>query len=200
MKRFSLTLTALIAASFLLVPEALTAGGIEGTVTVKGARDARDAVIYVDEIKGKVFEAPKEHAKMDQKNMAFIPHVLPVLAGTKVDFHNSDAVLHNVFTPDKVADKFNLGTWPQGQVKSYTFKNVGSAVMLCNVHPEMEAFVVVLPTPYFAKTGPDGRFRIEGVPAGTYTVKVWHEKLKAQSASVAVPAEGTATVTFALSR
>lgn len=200
MKRFNLTWAALIVASFLLIPGTLTAGSIEGTVTVKGVKDARDAVIYVDEIKGKKFEAPKEHAKMDQKNMVFIPHVLPILVGTSVDFLNSDAVLHNVFTPDKVADKFNLGTWPQGQVRSYTFKNVGSAVMLCNVHPEMEAFVVVLPTPYFAKTGPDGKFRIEGVPAGTYTVKVWHERLKAQAASVAVPAEGAATVSFALSR
>jgi hypothetical protein len=109
-------------------------------------------------------------------------------------------VLHNVFTPDKCADKFNLGTWPKGEVRGYTFKNVGSAVMLCNVHPEMEAFVVVVPTPYFAKTGPDGKFKIGGVPAGSYTVQIWHEKLKAQAASVTVPAEGAATVSFALSK
>ena len=200
MKRFSSLGVALVALSFWSVPAALKAGTIEGTVTAKGARDARDAVIYVDAIKDKIFEAPKEHAKMDQKNMVFIPHALPVLVGTAVDFLNSDAVLHNVFTPDKVAGKFNLGTWPQGQTRSYTFKNVGSATMLCNVHPEMAAFVVTLPTPYFAKTGPDGKFKIEGIPAGSYTVQIWHEKLKAQAASVTVPAEGTATVTFALSK
>ena len=179
----------------------LGAGTIEGTVTAAGARNARDAVIYVDAIKGQAFKAPKEHAEMDQKNMVFIPRVLPVLAGTVVDFLNSDDVLHNVFTPDKCAEKFNLGTWPKGQVRSYTFKQVGcAAVMLCNVHPEMEAFVVALPTPYFAKTGPDGKFKIEGVPAGTYTVQIWHEKLKAPAASVAVPAEGVAAVSFALSK
>lgn len=200
MKRFSLTLAALIAVPFLSVPAALQAGTIEGTVTVKGARDARDVVIYVDAIKDKVFEAPKEPAKMDQKNMMFTPHVLPLLAGTTVDFLNSDAVLHNVFTPDKVADKFNLGTWPQGQKRSYTFKNVGSAVMLCNVHPEMEAFVVVLPTPYFAKTGSDGKFKIEGVPAGSYTVQIWHKKLKGQAAPVTVPGEGAVMVNFALTK
>lgn len=157
-------------------------------------------MIYVDAIKAKGFEAPKEHAKMDQKGMVFLPHVLPVLVGTRVDYHNSDAVLHNVFTPDKVAEKFNLGTWPKGEVRGYTFKNVGSAVMLCNVHPEMEAFVVVVPTPYFAKTGPDGKFRIEGVPAGTYSVQIWHEKLKGQAAPVTVAGEGTATLAFALSK
>ncbi|MBI2503728.1 MAG: carboxypeptidase regulatory-like domain-containing protein [Candidatus Latescibacteria bacterium] len=201
MKRFSMALAALIAASSLSVPVALQAGTIEGTVTAKGARDARDAVVYVDVIKDKVFPPPKEHAKMDQKNMVFIPHVLPVLAGTTVDFLNSDDVLHNVFTPDKCAQKFNLGTWPKGQSRAFTFKQVGcAAVMLCNVHPEMEAFVVASPTPYFAKTGPDGKFRIEGVPAGSYTVQIWHEKLKASPAAVTVPAEGTATIAFALAK
>ena len=200
MKRFGWAPATVIGALFLLLPGTLRAGTIEGMVTVKGARNARDAVIYVDEIKDKVFEAPKEHAKMDQKNMVFNPHVLPVLVGTSVDFYNSDVVLHNIFSPDKIADEFSLGTWPQGQMRSYTFKNMGSAVVLCNVHPEMEAFVVVLPTPYFTKTGPDGKFKIEGLPAGTCTVKVWHEKLKAQAVSVTVPEEGTATVAFALSK
>lgn len=191
----------LLALLLLTGAAALQAGTIEGTVTAAGVRNARDAVVYVDELKDQVFKAPKEHAEMDQKNMVFIPHVLPVLAGTTVDFLNSDDVLHNVFTPDKCAEKFNLGTWPKGQVRSYTFKQVGcAAVMLCNVHPEMEAFVVALPTPYFAKTGPDGRFKIEGVPAGACTVKVWHEKLKAQAAPVTVPGEGAATVSFALSK
>ncbi|MBM2832815.1 MAG: hypothetical protein HW414_1867 [Dehalococcoidia bacterium] len=158
-------------------------------------------MIYVDVIKDKVFPAAKEHAKMDQKNMVFIPHVLPILAGTAVDFLNSDDVLHNVFTPDKCAMKFNLGTWPKGQARSFTFKQVGcAAVMLCNVHPEMEAFVVASPTPYFAKTGPDGKFKIEGVPAGSYTVQIWHEKLKAPAAAVTVPAEGAATIAFALAK
>jgi plastocyanin len=201
MKRFSLTLAALIAPVFFSAPGGLQAGTIEGTVTAKGTRDARDAVIYVDKIPDKTFAPPKEHAKMDQKNMVFIPHVLPILAGTAVDFLNSDDVLHNVFTPDKCAMKFNLGTWPKGQSRSFTFKQVDcAAVMLCNVHPEMEAFVVASPTPYFAKTGADGKFKIEGVPAGSYTLQIWHEKLKAESAPVTVPAEGAATVAFTLAK
>lgn len=194
-----------VALGLLFLPiSAAFAGTITGKITVKGVRDARDAVVYVDAIPGKAFVAPQEHAKMDQKNMVFIPHVVPVLAGTTVDFLNTDDVLHNVFTPDKCADKFNLGTWPKGQTRSYVFKQAGcEAVMLCNVHPEMEAFVVVLSTPYFGETDAAGAYTIEGVPAGEYTLKVWHAKLKKaepEMLEIAVPAEGKTEANFSLKR
>jgi plastocyanin len=180
MKRF------LPVALFLIMAVPLFAGDIHGKVAAKGVRNSADAVVYVDTIAGKTFPPPAEHAKMDQKNMVFIPHVLPVVAGTSVDFHNSDAVLHNVFSPDACADHFNLGTWPQGQVKSFTFKKPCFASLLCKVHPEMEGFLTVMPTPYFAVTAADGSYVIKDVPDGSYTVKVWHPKLKAAQKSVAV--------------
>ena len=173
MKKLMLALTSLAIA----LPA--TAGDLHGKLVCKGARDCADAVVYVAAIAGKTFPAPKEHVTMDQKSMVFVPHVLPVLVGTTVDFLNSDAVLHNVYTPDACAEKFNLGTWPQGQVKSYTFSRECVATMLCKVHPEMEAYVVAVPTPYFASVKADGTFRIADVPDGSYTVKAWHPKLKA---------------------
>jgi hypothetical protein len=134
---------------------------------------------------------------MDQKNLKFHPHVLPILAGTTVDFQNSDDVLHNVFSPDACADKMNLGTWPKGQSRSYTYKNPGCVtVMLCNVHPEMEAYVLALETPYFAVSAVDGKYEIKDVPAGKYDLKIWHEKLKAQIVSVTVPEKGDVTIDF----
>jgi len=162
------------------------AGEIKGTVKAVGARTNADAVVYVDTIAGKTFPAPEKHVECDQKNLVFMPHVLPVLVGTTVDFKNSDAVLHNVFSPDKCADKFNLGSWPQGQVRSYTFKMPCAATLLCNVHPEMEGFVVAVPTPYFAVTDKSGAYAIHDVPDGTYTVKVWHPKLKETSRQLTV--------------
>jgi plastocyanin len=176
----------IIAAIITIAALPLAAGDIHGKVACKGVRNSADAVVYVDRIAGKTFPPPAAHAKVDQKAMQFLPRVLPVVIGTTVDFLNSDAVLHNVFSPDACAEKFNLGTWPQGQSKSYAFKKECMAVLLCNVHPEMEAFVVVVPTPYFAVTAPDGSYTIKDVPDGSYTVKVWHTKLKATQKSVTV--------------
>ncbi len=180
MEQKAILLTALLFA----VP--VLGGDIHGKVNAKGVRNSADAVVYVDKVAGKTFLPPAEHARIDQKNMQFTPHVLPVVTGTTVDFLNSDALLHNVFSPDACADRFNLGTWPQGQVKSFTFKKECFAALLCKVHPEMEGFVVALPTPYFAVTSADGSYHIKDVPDGSYTVKVWHPKLKAAQKSVAV--------------
>jgi len=175
-----------------------TAGELKGTVKATGARNNADAVVYVDTIQGKTFPAPEKHAEVDQKNMLFMPHVLAVLVGTTVDFRNSDTVLHNVFSPDKCADKFNLGSWPTGKIRSYTFKQPCAATLLCNVHPEMEGFVVAVPTPYFAVTDKTGAYDIKDIPDGTYTVKVWHPKLKEASEQVTV--SGPTTKDFALKR
>ena len=168
------------------------AGELKGTVKAVGQKNSGDAVVYVDAIPGKTFPAPPAHAQVDQKNMVFIPRVLPVLVGTTVDFLNGDPVLHNVFSPDKCAEKFNLGSWPQGQVRGYTFKSPCAATLLCNVHPEMEAFVVAVPTPYFAVTDRNGAYVIKDVPDGTCTVKVWHPRLKETSRSVTVSGSTTA--------
>ncbi len=186
---------------FLLAVAAgtLGAGDLHGKVTCKGVRDSADAVVYVGAIPGKTFPPPTEHARIDQKNLLFSPHVLAVLVGTTVDFMNSDAVLHNVFSPDGCADKFNLGTWPKGEIRSYTFKKeCVAATLLCKVHPEMEAFVVSVPTPYFTTTKKDGSYRIENVPDGSYTLKVWHPKLKATQKAVTVA--GATAADFEISK
>ena len=107
-----------------------SAGTITGKVKARGVKNSADAVVYIDKIPSKTFPAPKDHALMDQKNLTFTPHVLPIVAGTTVDFLNSDDVLHNVFSPDQCTNKFNLGSWPKGQKKSFTFKEPGPTVVL----------------------------------------------------------------------
>jgi plastocyanin len=174
------------------------AGDIHGKVTCKGASNCADAVVYVGAIAGKTFPAPAAHAKMNQLNMTFVPRVLPVLVGTTVDFLNSDAVLHNVFSPDACADKFNLGTWPKGQTKSYTFQKECGAALLCKVHPDMEGYVVAVPTPYFAQAKGDGSYQIADVPDGNYTLKVWHPRLKGKEK--AVKAAGSTQADFEIAR
>jgi len=192
MKRMSIIFTLTLLAFPVL------GGEIHGKVTCKGVRDSADAVVYVAAAQGKTFPAPAAHASINQQNLLFAPHVLPVLVGTTVDFLNSDTVLHNVFSPDSCADKFNLGTWPKGQIKSFTFKKECAATLLCKVHPEMEAFVVAVPTPYFAVTKADGSYAIANVPDGSYTLKVWHPKLKGVQKTVAVA--GPTSVEFEIAR
>jgi plastocyanin len=189
----------LLSVLMLSLAAPLVAGEIHGKVACKGVKDSSDAVVYVAAIAGKTFPPPAEHAKIDQASLVFHPHVLAILAGTTVDFLNSDAVLHNVFSPDACADKFNLGTWPQGQTRNYTFKKECVASLLCKVHPEMEAFVVAVPTPYFAVTKADGSYTLAGIPDGTYTLKVWHPKLKGTEKSVTV-ANGAAAADFEIAR
>ncbi|MGH9773904.1 MAG: carboxypeptidase regulatory-like domain-containing protein [Candidatus Acidiferrales bacterium] len=172
------------------------AGDIKGKVTAQGMRSPQNIVVYVDQIAGKKFDPPAQHVLIDQKKMTFVPHVVVVLQGTTVDFLNSDPVGHNVYWPSVSGNKklsHNLGTWPQGDKKSFQFNDLGTASLLCNVHPEMSGYVVVAPTPYFAVTDKDGDYEIKGVPAGHYTLKTWSEDGKPSTQPVDVGA-GSVTV------
>ena len=172
-------------------------GTINGTVKAKKAKYLRDTLVYIENVTNS-FEPPQEHAVMDQKNMAFIPHVLPLLKGTTVDFLNSDMVQHNVYSPDAVTDNVNLGTWLKGEVRPFTFNKLGVVSMRCNVHVDMLAYVLVLQNPYFAKLNNDGSFSITNMPEGKYTLKLWNERYKAGDRQVEVKANTTSTIEFEL--
>jgi plastocyanin len=176
------------------------ASGVTGTVKVTGAASNADAVVYIQTVQGAA--APAKALTMDQAKMQFVPHVLPVVSGATVKFLNDDPTPHNVFSPDN--EKFNLGTWPQGQTKDYTFSKCAKFpcvyTLLCRVHPEMEGYVVVLQNAFFAVSGKDGHYAIDGVPPGSYTVGVWHSKGKAAPKPVTVAADKPATVDFVLAR
>ena len=170
-------------------------GSIAGRVDSPWVRRIEGAV-YVERIEGGKFDPPKEAAVMDQKDLVFVPHVLPVLVGTTVRFPNSDTVRHNVLSPKGSPKVFNLGTYDAGEAKEVVFETPGVVPLLCNVHSEMSAFVLVLETPWFARTDRTGGFQIEGVPPGTYRLTAWHEKLKPLTKDVKVEAGKTAEVVF----
>ncbi len=181
---------------------AMQAGEIKGKVNVQGLKSAENIAVYVEAIPGKDFPAPAQHVTVDQKQMKFVPHVIAVQKGTTVDFLNSDPVGHNVYWPSISGNKklaHNLGTWPKGQSKPFQFNDLGFASLLCNVHPEMSGYVVVVPTPYFAVTDKDGNFVIKDVPPGKYTVKTWSEEGKPVTQTVEVSGAST-SVTLTVSK
>jgi plastocyanin len=184
-----------IAASITLaLAGASWANEIKGKVSVQGIKSSENIAVYVDVTADKKFDPPKDHVVVDQKKMAFIPHVVAVQQGTTVDFLNSDTVGHNVYWPSISGNKklsHNLGTWPKDQKKPFQFNDLGTASLLCNVHPEMSGYVVVVPTPYFAVTDKDGSFEIKNIPAGKYTLKTWSEDGKPTTQAVDVSAATT---------
>src|SRR5438445_11697799 len=122
-----------------------------GTMSGKVSGVSGESAVYVDAIPGKTFP-PAQHPVMDQKGLMFQPHLMVVPQGTTVDFLNSDKVAHNVFWTSVGGNKkltHNLGTWPQGEKRSFKFDNPGAVPLLCNVHHEMSGYIVVYTSPYY---------------------------------------------------
>lgn len=182
------------------VPKIDNAGSITGVVTCARMRNNADAIVFIETVGDNKFPPAAEHAIIDQLNLTFVPHVIAVQKGTTIDFPNSDAVRHNVFSPPKSPLQFNLGTYPQGVIKEVLFDVAGETPLNCNVHAEMSCFAVALENPYFAVTDRDGKYVIEDVPPGTYVVKTWHEKLSEVSQEITVEAGKASTANFELKK
>lgn len=162
----------------------------------------RWSLVYVKDEEGNlkdVVATPSDPVLMDQVGCIFKPHVVAAVVGQPVEFKNSDDVLHNVRSVCKENPIFNVAQPIKGMktVRKFEAPEVGIEIR-CDVHFWMKSFVHILDNPFFSVTGDDGSFKIEGLPEGTYTVSVWHEKLGEQSQSVTVGADEDKTVDFAL--
>ena len=189
------------------------AGKISGTVKVKGLRTPANVLVYLTKAPQAIEDLSKVKFVMDQRNLEFIPHVLPVVVGATVDFPNNDKVDHNVFSMSRTK-KFNLGSYKAGESKSVLFDKPGIVELRCDVHAEMAAYILVLKSPYFAVTDKHGRFEIPDANAlkqtgftgvkdlapGKYFIKTWHEKLKTQKKTAVVPENGDVTIQLDLIR
>jgi plastocyanin len=164
-------------------PAAAGGGTVKGTIAGPTG-PVPDAVVLIDGP-----EAPATagawHPAIAQRNQTFVPHVLAVPVGTTVDFPNDDPVLHNVFSAS-VAKKFDVGMYEKGKTRSVTFDTPGIVRIGCNVHPRMEAFVVVHTNPWVAVSDASGSYTVAGVPSGAYQLRVWHETLAEQRLPVTV--------------
>jgi plastocyanin len=156
----------------------------------------RDFVVNVEQLPGGA--APKEPlAVTTQKDANFEPHVLPISVGTTVRWPNEDDIFHNVFSSSEVKE-FDLGYYKKEATPEVVFDKVGRVDVFCAIHTKMHCIILVLPNPYFSPVDAKGRYTIRNVPAGTYRVRAWHERLPSEIKDVVVPADGEVKVDFVL--
>jgi plastocyanin len=158
-------------------------------------RDAptrRQSIVYLETAPQGAFEdAGVARASLDQKDEAFLPYVLPIVVGTIVDFPNRDRTYHNVFSLSRVKS-FDLGRYARGQSKSVLFDHPGVVRVFCDIHSHMSAYILVFAHRFFAATDPEGRYHIDGVPAGSYELSVWTDGRVRETRPVRVPEGGGA--------
>lgn len=165
------------------------APSIDGAVTWLGRPAAAAVVELVSVVGATPPRAAGDTVMIDQRHLRFAPNVLGVPVGTVVEFKNSDPIMHNVFSPARQGADFDLGTYPQEESRTHLFDQSGTFVILCHVHPEMAAWVVVSESPFVAVTDDEGAFSMEGIPPGEYEATIWYRRRSADGGLVTVPSD-----------
>ncbi|HEY6888965.1 MAG TPA: plastocyanin/azurin family copper-binding protein [Solirubrobacter sp.] len=187
--------TLVVALSIAAAPALGEGGTIKGKVDATPPKYLEDTVVYLKEVPGTY---PKKTHAYDQKGMRFIPHVMTVTVGDTVDFLNGDNLVHNVYSSDN--EGYNLGSFKQGEKRTYTFEKQGVYGQLCSIHPEMQGYIFVGQNPYASAVDKQGAFEIKNVPAGSYKLAVWNSHLKAADKPVTVAAGKVVEESFSLKR
>jgi len=161
----------------------------DGKGPARGA-DPLQAVVYFEPEGGahapRAAKGPETAYQLLTKRKEFVPHVLAVPVGSRVQFPNEDPILHNVFSVSP-GNAFDLGIYRVGPPKEKRFEQPGVVRVYCNVHQAMAAYVLVLDTSFFASPGADGSFRLTGLPRGPGKLTVWHEQADPWSEEVTLP-------------
>ena len=172
------TLPWLALSGLLMVVDGVAAqtASVSGSVR-DGGIPLVNAAIYLVPLTDTDPVPPESRVSIDQAHLRFVPSVVVVPPGTEVSFMNSDDVPHNVFGPGgAVGHKFDLGTYERTGSKIEIFQKEGVHIVLCHIHPEMAAYVIVAPTPYKGVTAADGTWSIADVPPGHYRLHAWHSR------------------------
>lgn len=158
----------------------------------------QNVFVYVKEgLVPRLYPVPSTPVVLDQQKCRYVPRVLGIQVGQQLTIRNSDPLLHNVRSEGQINQPFDVGTPIQGMEVKRTFSTREVMVPFkCNVHAWMQAYVGVLEHPFFAVTDGDGHFSIPQLPAGTYTIEIWHERLGSQTQQVTLSAKDSKDLTF----
>ncbi len=168
------------------------------TTAKKSAPEVTNVVVYLEETGRKgAYTPPSRPVRLVQQDTKFIPHILPILKGTKVEIVNKDDYYHNVFSNSE-AKRFNIGRQLTNVVVTEVFETSAFVPIFCDIHLEMSAYVVVLDNPYFTIPDANGRYTIPDVPPGRYRVTTWHERLVGQQQEITVTDGGIVIVDISL--
>ncbi len=206
----------LVAVILLTSPIHVGAGTITGTVRAQGVQtesddgsegayasrkfkftermdyaEMKDFVVYIDGPVEGVSRSTNYAKIITQKDATFNPRILPIAVGTTVEWPNRDDIYHNVFSFSE-PKPFDLGLY-KDEMKHITFDQPGRVDVFCAIHKNMNCIILVLENPFFAQTDSRGRYTISDVPAGTYQLKVWHERMPPQTKEITVTESGTVT-------
>jgi plastocyanin len=166
-------------------------------VAVNGGMLANVFVWVKGGLEGKTFAPSAESVVLDQKGCLYSPHVIGLQANQELQITNSDSFSHNVHPLPKTNREWNKSQTPGSAPEKTTFPRQELMIAVkCNIHPWMRSYISVVDHPFFAVSGADGSFTIQGLPPGTYTVEAIHESLGTKEASVTVTESGTAEVSF----
>jgi plastocyanin len=173
---------------------------VSGIVTGPDGTAVAGAVVFVQAPPSPPTAGPRPMAIVDQVNKTFVPGLLPIVVGTSVRFPNHDQIHHHVysFSPTKA---FELPLYKGDDAPPVLFDKVGVVKIACNIHDWMSGIILVLPSSHFSVTGADGRFVLDDMPNGTYTVVAWHalSKLKPEETAQSIQVGGAVSnVSFTL--
>jgi len=176
-------------------PYAGNANAIPGATAAPQGR-VTDAVLWIDGLDAETsarLPAPTSRPQLVQQDQTFVPHVLAVAVGSEVDFPNRDPIYHNVFSLSPV-QRFDLGKYPKGHSRTVSFRRTGVARVFCDIHSNMEAYVVVVPNRAFARPDASGAFRLPDLPPGDYVLVLWHPDFGETRTNVTLPGDGDVRV------
>lgn len=172
----------------ILAADTAGIGIVKGTITL-GGKPATNAVVSIENLSKEQSTTKPLKRVMDQRNQKFIPTVMAIRVGETVNFPNTDKSWHNVYSKGGAND-FDLGLYPPGKTRSNKFNNAGVSRILCNAHPNMEAFVVVKDHRFFSTTDSRGNYEIQNVPLGNVRVEIWYPNLDVRSEPVPLVRDG----------